>query len=181
MKHLFYSIALMALLVSCSENKYQKLMTDYVETHQGTKYDLKVKYTKFELSDIKVQDSIDILNKKYEAEKAKRIGNIKSIIEIEEEYIRNREKETYFDPNNSFYKRSQERLKQQQQSLENVKQWKADYLNQYDNRNPKDALAKKADIKFSYDHPLFKTRAEESGVAIMNLEGTKLIKYISNK
>ena len=181
MKHLFYSIALITLLVSCSDNKYEKLMTDYIEIHEGTRLNLNVKYSKFELSDITVQDSINLLNEAYEKEQIKRTKNVESFMQIELDYIESAKKQTYFDPNSSSFRKSQERLKRHEQTLENIKQWRADYLNTYDSRNAKDILAKKAEVKFSYDHPLLKTRAGESGIAIMNLNATKVIKYTQNK
>ena len=82
MKHLFYFITLITLLMSCLDNKYEKLITEYLETDSKTRIDLKIKYSKLEVSDLTVQDSIDILQDKYETEKQTQKNKLTSIFKL---------------------------------------------------------------------------------------------------
>lgn len=186
-KPLLYLTLLLSLffLFSCSSDKYKGLFTDYLQTHDGTKYDLKVKFSKFDLSDVTIQDSIDILNDIYEKEKAKKLERVQSLITLEETSINNYKERLKSNPNNfmipSSLAKAEERLDKLLINKANIEEWKADYLNKYEGRNPKDILAKKAEVKFSYDDPIFKTRAEESGTALMNLDATKVLRYRTKK
>lgn len=99
MKQLFYCIAFLALF-SCSNNKYKELVTNHIQTYQGTVYDLQIKYSQFDVSDLTVQDSIDILNRICESKRKEKINDIKVIVDIEKESILKYKKNLENDPDN---------------------------------------------------------------------------------
>lgn len=72
-------------------------------------------------------------------------------------------------------KNSEKRLKNSEEAIEKAKNWEPNDFNKYNNRNPKDILVKKIIVKFSYQHPIYNTRAESNQIIITNIEGTKVL------
>lgn len=64
---------------------------------------------------------------------------------------------------------------------EKAKNWKPDYLTQYDNHNPSDILAQKADVTFSYFNPNLQTRQEMSAWIILSADGKQCYRLIKQQ
>lgn len=173
MKILFYSLTLTAFLFSCSssQSEYEKVITDFLETKNGVKTDLQIKYTKLEISDISVSDSITILKERFEAEKAKKIQSIEQTIKHKEESIAEQQNSNDKLVASVLIKGWQKELAREKEDLEKARNWKPDYLTRYDKRNPSDILSRKADVTFSYFNPQLQTRQEMSAWAILSADG----------
>lgn len=173
MKILFCSLALTAFLFSCSssQSEYEKVITDFLETKNGVKTDLQIKYSKLEVSEISVADSIVILKEQFEAEKAKKIQSIEQTIKLKEESIAEQENKKNSVVANTLIKMWQKELAREKEDLEKARNRRPDYLTRYDNRNPSDILSQKADVTFSYFNPQLQTRQEMSAWAILSADG----------
>lgn len=183
MKILFCSLALTAFLFSCSssQSEYEKVITDFLETKNGVKTDLQIKYTKLEISDISVSDSIALLKEQFEAEKAKKIQSIEQTIKLKEKSIAEQENRKNKLVASVLIKSWQKELARKKEDLEKARNWKPDYLTRYDNRNPSDILSRKADATFSYFNPKLQTRQEISAWVILSANGKQCYRLIKQQ
>lgn len=183
MKNLFFSLALTACLFSCSssQSEYEKVITDFLETKNGVKTDLQIRYTKLEVSDISVADSISILKEQFEAERVKKIQSIEQTIKSKEESITEQHNSDNRLVANVLIKGWQRELAREKEDLEKAQNWKPDYLNKYDNRNPSDILSRKADVTFSYFNPQLQTRQEMSAWVILSTDGKQCYRLIKQQ
>lgn len=173
MKILFYTLALTAFLFSCSspQSEYEKVITDFLETKNGVKTDLQIKYSKLEVSDISVADSIAILKEQFETERAKKIQSIEQTIKGKEKSIAEQQNKKNRVVANTLIKMWEKELAREKEDLEKAQNWKPDYLNRYETRSSSDILARKADITFSYFNPNLQTRQEMSAWVILSADG----------
>lgn len=183
MKILFCTLALMALFFGCSssQSEYEKVITDFLETKNGIKTDLQIKYSKLEVSDISVADSIAILQEQFEAEKAKKTQSIEQIIKQKEASITEQKNSNNRVVANTLINMWERELTREKENLEKAKNWKPDYLTRYDNRPPSDLLAKKADVTFSYFNPQLQTRQEMSAWIILSADGKQCYRLIKQQ
>lgn len=183
MKKIFFSLALTACLFSCSssQSEYEKVITDFLETKNGVKTDLQIRYTKLEVSDISVADSISILKEQFEAERVKKIQSIEQTIKSKEESIAEQHNSDNRLVANVLIKGWQRELAREKEDLEKAQNWKPDYLNKYDNRNPSDILSRKADVTFSYFNPQLQTRQEMSAWVILSADGKQCYRLIKQQ
>lgn len=183
MKILFCTLALMVLFFGCSssQSEYEKVITDFLETKNGVKTDLQIKYSKLDVVDISVTDSIGILKEQFEAEKAKKIQSIEQTIKLKEESIAEQQNSDNKLVASVLIKGWQRELAREKEDLEKAKNWKPDYLTRYDNRNPSDILSRKADVTFSYFNPQLQTRQEMSAWVILYADGKQCYRLIKQQ
>lgn len=183
MKILFCTLALMALFFGCSssQSEYEKVITDFLETKNGVKTDLQIKYSKLDVSEISVSDSIAILQEQFEAEKAKKIQSIEQTIKLKEESIAEQQNSDNKLVASVLIKGWQKELAREKEDLEKAQNWKPDYLTRYDNHNPSDILSRKADVTFSYFNPQLQTRQEMSAWVILSADGKQCYRLIKQQ
>lgn len=177
MKRIFILLFIIAMLCSCStpQTELQKLVTDFLETNNGVKTDLQVKYSKFEVSNILVSDSIVILKAQFEAEKTKKIASIESTISNKQKSIAEQREKKNRVVANSLIKMWEDDLVNQRRYLEEAKNWKPSYLSKYGSRNESDVLVQKADVTFSYFNPKLQVKQEMSAFVLLSADGKKCL------
>lgn len=169
-----YSLILFPLVwFSCSSpSNYEKAIIYYLQTDKkGIKTDLQIKFLSIDVSDITVSDSIVIVQKQFEVEKAKKIESIQSSISRLQEKIQEQKGKKNQVVAKALISRWKKDLEKLQSELTIAQDWQADYLNRYDSRNTSEILAKKADSKFSFFNPQLKTRQELSALFILSADG----------
>lgn len=178
MKRLFTPLFSIALLCSCSspQSEQEKLITDFLETNDGVKTDLQIKYSKFEISNILVSDSIAIFKAQFEAERAKKIESIESTISNKENSIAEQRGKKNKVVANTLIKMWENELTKEKRYLEEAKNWKPSYLNKYDSRNESEVLVQKVDITFSYFNPKLQVEQEMSAYVILSADGKQCLK-----
>ena len=178
MKKLFISLMIIALLCSCStsQSEQQKLVTDFLETNNGVKTDLQIKYSKFEVSNILVSDSVSVLQAQFEAERAKKIESIESTIQNKENSIVEQRSKNNKVVSKSLIKMWEDDIANQQRYLEDAKNWKPSYLSKYDSRNESDVLVQKADITFSYFNPKLQVKQAMSAYVLLSADGKQCLR-----
>lgn len=178
MKRIFILLVVIALLSSCSssQSEQQKLVTDFLEINNGVKTDLQIEYSKFEVSNILVSDSVAILQTQFEAERAKKIESIESTIQNKESSIAEQRSKKNKVVSNSLIKMSEDDIVNQKRYLEEAKNWKPNYLSKYDSRNESDVLVQKADITFSYFNPKLQVKQEMSAFVILSADGKQCLR-----
>ncbi|MDH6357138.1 hypothetical protein [Parabacteroides sp. PF5-9] len=185
MKQILLSIALILFATSCTgtDNVYKNAVLDYLQTENGIKTDFKIEFTKFELSDITVADSITILQEQYQVEKQKKIESAQRSVTHWENAIEKQQKkknDIFAGVLTSTYQKDLEKAKEELQKANN---WTADYIHRYDNRTGTDILAKKVDTYFSFQNPKLgqPVRQEMGAVFILSSDGTQCYKMIKEK
>lgn len=178
MKKSFLLLFLISLLCSCSspQSEQEKLITDFLETNNGVKTDLQIKYSKFEVSNILVSDSLAILKDQFETEKTKKIASIESTISNKEKSIAEQRAKKNKVVANSLIKMWEDDLVKQRRYLEEAKNWKPSYLSKYDSRNESEVLVQKIDITFSYFNPKLQVKQEMSAFVLLSADGKQCLR-----
>lgn len=183
MKKLFI-LFIFVVLFSCSaQSEYEKTILDYLQIENGIKTDFKIEFTRFEVSDITVADSITILQEQYLVEKQKKIESAQRSVTHWENAIEKQQKkrnDIFAGVLASTYQKDLENAKEELQKANN---WTADYIHRYDNRTGIDILAKKVDTYFSFQNPKLAQpiRQELEAVFILSSDGTQCYKMIKEK
>jgi hypothetical protein len=181
MNKIYSFIAIISICVSCStQSEYERVITEALEITNGTRTDLQIKYSRLEVSDVSVADSIAILQEYFEAEKEKKIRSAEKDVGRKEGSIaEQREKLEKAKSGadkvvaNVLIKQWERELIDYKERLEKAKNWKPDYLNRYDSRNISEILAQKAKATFSFFNPKLQTRQEMSALFILSPDGKK--------
>lgn len=179
-----YSFIFIVLVcASCSKrSEYERVITEALEITNGTRTDLQIKYSKLEVSDVTVGDSIAILQEYFEAEKEKKIrsaekdvGRKEGAIAEQREKLEKAKSGADGVVANVLIKQWERELIDLKERLEKAKDWKPDYLNRYNSRNPSEVIAKKANTTLSFFNPKLQTRQEMSALFILSSDGKKCI------
>lgn len=174
MNKIYSFIAIISICVSCStQSEHEKIISDFLETENGTKTDLQIKYSQLEISNVSVGDSIAILQERFEAERAKKIETIEKTIKLKEESIDEQKNSKNKLVASVLIKGWEKELDREKENLEKAKIWKPDYLNRYDSRNVSEILAQKAKATFSFFNPKLQTRQEMSALFILSPDGKR--------
>lgn len=175
MRKLYFLLLFPLVWFSCSSpSNYEKAIIDYLETDKkGVKTDLKIEFLSMNVSDITVADSVSILQKQFEAEKAKKIESAQSSISRLQNKIQEQKGKKNQVVAKALISRWEKDLEKYQFELIIAQDWQADYLNRYDFRNTSKILAKKADCSFSFFNPQLQTRQELSALFILSADGEK--------
>lgn len=178
MKKLCIPLFIIALLCSCSspQSEQEKLITDFLETNNGVKTDLQIKYSKFDISNILVSDSVAILQAQFEAERAKKIESIESTIKHKENSIAEQRSKKNKVVSNSLIRMWEDDIANQQRYLEETKNWRPNYLSKYDSKNESDILVQRADITFSYFNPKLQVKQEVSAFVLLSADGKQCLR-----
>jgi hypothetical protein len=161
----------LVLLACSSQSEYEKLISDYLQTKDGIKTDLKIEFRSIDVSDITVSDSVSILRKQFESEKNKKIETIQNSISRLENKIQEQKGKKNQVVAKALISGWEKDLEKYQSDLTTAQEWKLDYLNRYDSRNTSDILAKKAACKFSFMNPKLQTRQEMRALFILSADG----------
>ncbi|MDN6316881.1 MAG: hypothetical protein L0J49_03345 [Lactococcus lactis] len=186
--------ALLLLFITLSacnskeNNEKQKRLI--VETMQkdrnGTKTDLKIEFSKFDISDITVGDSISILNEEFQKKKEKQIGyaegnvkrNQKDIEEINQKLENSKRSSTQKLTDKGLKRMKKSSLKKAKTKLEKVRNWNPAYLNRYEDRDKSEILVKKAVATFSYFNAKLNTRQERTETFVLSKDESKVLGLI---
>lgn len=185
MKQILLSLIFILFTTSCTgaDNVYKNTVIDYLQTEDGIKTDFKIEFTKFELSDITVADSLKILQEQYQAEKQKKIESAQQSISHWESAIEKQTKKGNDLVAKTLVARYQKDLEKANEVLHEANEWVADYIHKYENRPSSEVVAKKADTHFSFQNPKLAqpTRQELGAVFILSPDGIQCYKMIKHK
>lgn len=175
MKKSHFLILFPLIWFSCSSpSNYEKVIIDYLETDKkGIKTDLQIEFLSINVSDITVADSISILQKQFEAEKAKKIESIQSSISRLQKKMQGQKGKKNQVVAKPLISRWEKDFEKYQSELAIAENWQADYLNRYDSRNTSEILAQKADCRFSFFNPQLQTRQELSALFTLSADGSR--------
>ncbi|NDV59103.1 hypothetical protein [Bacteroides sp. 519] len=167
-------------VISCSttQSEYEKVIADYLQTENGIKTDLKIEFLEMKVSDITVADSIAILQERFEAERAKKIESAEKSIKHWQESIEKQKGKKNQLVAKALISNSTEKLEIAKTELKKAQEWKPDYLNRYESRNPSDILAQKVESRFSFQNPKLQVRQEMNALFILSADGKQCNKMI---
>ena len=175
----FILLLLFPFVISCSaQSEYEKVISDYLQIRDEVKTDLKIEFLKMNVSDITVSDSIQILNNEYQAEKEKRISDAQKSVEHWQNSIEEQKGKKNQLVAKAVIGNAEKRLANAENKLKEAQEWKPDYLNRYESRNPSDILAKKAESRFSFMNPKLQTRQEMNALFILSPDDKQCYKMI---
>ncbi|NDV77718.1 hypothetical protein [Dysgonomonas sp. 511] len=167
-------------VISCStsQSEYEKAIADYLQTGNGIKTDLKIEFLEMKVSDITVTDSIAILQKRFDAERTKKIESAEKSIKHWQESIEKQKGKKNQLVAKAIISNSTEKLEIAKTELKKAQEWKPGYLSRYESRNPSDILAQKAESRFSFMNPKLQTRQEMNALFILSADGKQCYKMI---
>ncbi|MDH6309464.1 hypothetical protein M2451_003854 [Dysgonomonas sp. PFB1-18] len=170
-------------IVSCStnESKYEKLISDYVQTDKhGTWTDLDFKIVNLkELPPIKVSDSIAILQQEFEENKAKCLELQESHLKRSQENLEKEGKAKYgskviTDMYNKHISDATRRI----DSVKNLQ-----FVNKYEGISSEKVLLQPVECRYSYVFPPSNPRQERTDIFYFLPDNSKILrqKQIKNK
>jgi hypothetical protein len=176
-------IAIVLLCISCSkQSEYERVITEALEVTNGTRTDLQIKYSKLEVSNVSIADSIAILKERFEKERSDLLTKREQEVQRYKDQIAGIEEKSSQDvADYVILKMYKTNLADAEVSLQKAKDWKPDYLNRYDSRNPSEVIAKKANATLSFFNPKLQTRQEMSPLFILSPDGKKVIDVSKSK
>lgn len=131
-------------------NIHKNTVLDYLQTEDGIKTDFKIEFSKFEVSDITVGDSIKILQEQYQSEKQKKIESEQKSVIRWEEAIEKQQKKGNDLVAKTLASRYRKDLEKAKEELQKVNEWTADYIPRYDSCSQSELLPKKVETYFSF-------------------------------
>lgn len=175
MRKLYFILLFPLVWLSCSSSSnYEKVIIDYLETNKkGVKTDLQIEFLSIDVSDITIADSISILQKQFETEKAKKIESIQSSISRLQDKIQEQRGKKNQVVAKALISRWEKDIEKYQSELTIAENWQANLLNRYSSRNTSEILAKKADCRFSFFNPQLQTRQELSALFTLSADGSR--------
>ncbi len=184
MKKLLTIFIISLSTLSCTSQTndvFKQTFKDALEMDNGVRADLDVKFTKFELSDILVKDSIQILQNIYETEKAKKIASEQKDVDLYKSRIEKYKKTADKSAVSRMMIKDQEGLLQSaEKRLEKWQNWRPDYLDRYNGRDESEVLAKLATISFSCFNPRKQAREEATDVKFLfSTDGKTIIQRVN--
>ncbi|NMA74241.1 MAG: hypothetical protein GX963_08815 [Bacteroidales bacterium] len=180
MKHLLITIACCLVLASCtsqSDRQMKKVLLEALESKDGIRTDLKIKFTSMEVVDITVKDSIDYYQKKFSDEKKKQQTSAESAIEHYQKLLDEREaKENKDVVDHMLMAENKSQIKNNKAALDVLEQWHPKYLDKYNGRNENEVLAKLATASFKFTNPHTKANQEMIDKKFLfSPDGTKVL------
>lgn len=167
------SLPLFALLFSCGSttSKYEKVISDIVQTDEGVKIDLNFKADKLEeIRQISVADSIKIITDSYNAEKDKQIASLKKSLSVFTESIEKAKAASR--PSQVMIGSYQTSIDKTKEQIDALIESVPDELTKYENRDASEILAVVVRCTYTIDEPLTKKRATETFDFYLSPDGT---------
>lgn len=169
-------------LIACSKNsKEKKAIENFIQTDKkGNKYDLDIKFDKLEISNVTVEDSILLLQEKFEKEKEKKLSSLNKMKSLFEDRVKEySEKKTF--GSDYFLNKAKEDLSKQIEEIEETKKWKPEYLSKYENRDSSEILCKKANTIVRFENPRLKVEQTVHANFFLDKDGEPCFKMIRIK
>ncbi|MDL2230221.1 hypothetical protein LJB87_00305 [Alistipes sp. OttesenSCG-928-L06] len=183
MKKFLLLIALAFSVASCkgNDNVYKNTVLDYLQTEDGIKTDFKIEFSKFEVSDITVADSVRILQSQYIAEKQKKVESAQQSVVHWKDAIEKQKAKGDNLVAQTLIARYKTDLEKAQAELQAANDWVAGYLDRYDGRSSSEILAKQVDTSFSFQNPKLTVRQEMGAIFVLSPDGTQCYNMIKDK
>lgn len=176
MKQFLLTLLVLSSLHACSpsDSEYKTVIKNNLEIDKdGKRTDLQIEFETFSISDITVQDSIDIINTNADKKRAERIQlSENSIKSYEKSIAKQKVKNTVVS--RAIINDSKRLLANEKESLERIKIWQPEELNQYENRTPSEILAKKVTTSFSFFNPRLQSKQSYENAEFLLLKDGKI-------
>ena len=182
-KSIYLFAMLLFTLFSCNTEKsnYQNKIIEYLETNDytGVRTDLKIKFLEYQISEVLVSDSINILEDLYKEEYEKRLKSVQHTVDIRQKNVDKYSEKQKDIVYKTLLADAKNLLKSAKEDLESVKSWKPEYLNRYDGRDPKEIIAQCIKAKLSYINPKLSNARQEIDVTFtFSPDGQKIYNFI---
>ncbi len=187
MKHLITILICCILfsLISCNSQtnkELQEVLREALETSDGAHTDIRIKFSKTEVINVLVKDSIEYYQNKFSIEKKNRIANLEKNIEYHEKRIAEREaKENPSLVDAMMLSEQKSLLETSIKSLQSLESWYPDYLDTYNGREENEILAKIVTASYSFFNPFLKKQMDVKGRKFLfSADGTRVLKVVKN-
>lgn len=155
MKKVFLLLGFFAFLASCGKPDYETAIANFCQTIDGAYIDMKFKILEvIETKDITVADSLAILEKRFEKQKAKDIKSLERSISAQKSTM---SFSKYVGANTQKYEMKIDKLSAK---LDSVKS--SPFKSVYDNRPKDEVLLKVMKCRYSVEIPGLKVKGEET-------------------
>lgn len=168
-------------LYSCSstDNQLKEVLVEALETSNGVRTGLDIKFSKFEVVDVLVKDSTAYYQEQYNTEKKNRTSAIETQIAYSQKSISELETKSNRDiVYDMLLSEQRGLLETATKSLQSLGSWTPDYLTKYDGRNKSEILAKL--ITTSFDFVTLKGNKSEikDGKFLLSADGTEVLELL---
>lgn len=168
MKKVFLLLGFFAFLASCGKPDYETAIANWYQTVDGAYIDMKFKMLEvIEIKDITVADSLVILEKRFEKQKAKDIKSLEKSISAQNTKM---SFSKLAGVNTQKYEMEIDKLSAK---LDSVKS--SPFKSVYDNRPKDEALLKVMKCRYSVEMPGLKVVSEETGSFLLTPDQKKCI------
>lgn len=183
MKYVYATLVVCLLFSLCScnssDNQLKEVLVEALETTNGVRTGLNIKFSKFEVEDILVKDSIAIYQAKYDSEKKNKIADLDNKITSYQKNIVELESKSNRDiVDNILLSEQKGLLETTTKSLESLLDWKPDYLKKYEGRNESEVLAKMVIASFDFVTLKGNDREIIDGEFLLSADGTEVLELL---
>lgn len=181
---LFFAVFIFSLSgCNSQDNKYQDTIIEYLETNDqtGIRTDLKIKFLEKIISDIFVSDSIAILEKQYQTEFDKKLKTAQNSVNHWQQSVDKHEAKKGDIVHKMLLVESTEKLNNAKSVLEEVQNWRPDYLDRYSGRDKNELIARSVKSKISFQNPKLSIRQEMDAIFILSPDGSEVYHYTRDK
>ena len=156
---------------SSNNNKYEKLISDYVQTDQsGVRTDLQFQIVELkETVPLTVSDSIAILKEKFEADNATTLHRFETLLNLSIKNLEKEEKSRY--KSNIMLDEWKATIAGLNHSIDSVKQLK--FVSKYDGLDPSIVLLLPVECRYSY--VFLAPRQERTDIFYFLPDGSKIV------
>lgn len=181
MKHLlFLAMCICLALQACtsSTGEYEKKIKEYIEKDNVFKMDLDVKVSDIKATDVTVADSIAILKKEYEANRAESISTLTERIAAAEKNIEERKSRPASVVTQTLIETYQKDIESCKAELTKIETSAPAYLEMYKGQSESKVIAKLVTCSLSLKNPLNNTQEEKTTQFIFSADGSKCLKLV---
>lgn len=183
MKHLLIIFIYSFFSIGCTsqtKNELQEALREKLETKNGVRSDFKIKFSKTEIVDILVKDSIAYYQNKFSEEKKKKASNLEHQVKLYQKSVTELEEKPNPDIVDQMLLSDQKGLlKTSTEALQSLDNWKPEYLNLYKNLDENTVLAKLVTASFTFTNPYTKVNQEvKDGKFLFSADGKQCHRMI---
>lgn len=165
-------------LSSCTQtnNQLQEVLREALETRNNIRTELNINFSKFEVADVLVKDSIAYYQNKFTDEKKKKASNLEHQVKLYQKSVDELENKKSRDIVDDMLLSEQKGLLEtSSKALASLEGWHPDYLDKYKQRDENEVLVKMVTASFSFVNLKGVKQEIKDGKFLFSADGTKVL------
>lgn len=166
-------------LNSCTtraDNQLKETLREALETRNNIRTELNIKFSKFDVADVLVKDSIAYYQNKFTNEKEKKASDLEHQVKLYQKSVNELESKKYRDIVDDMLLSEQKGLLEtSSKALASLEGWQPNYLDKYKERDENEVLAKMVTASFSFVNLKGVQQEIKDGKFLFSADGTKVL------